>query len=49
MTDAEGNQTIYTYSDRDLLTQEVSPVSGTALHAYDAHRELSTTTVSVAS
>ncbi len=41
---ASGDRVIYLYSDRDLLTQEVSPVSGTTLHACDAHGELSTTT-----
>ena len=44
VTDAEGNATTYTYSDRDLLTQEVSPVSGMAVHTYDEHGELLTTT-----
>jgi RHS repeat-associated protein len=44
VTDAEGNLTTYTYSDRDLLTQEVSPVSGTTLHTYGEHGELLTTT-----
>jgi RHS repeat-associated protein len=40
VTDGEGNTTTYTYSDRDLLTQEVSPVSGTTGHAYNDHGEL---------
>ncbi len=44
VTDAENNVTTYTYSDRDLLTQEVSPVSGTTIHTYDEHGELATTT-----
>ena len=44
VTDAEGNTTSYTYSDRDLLTQEVSPVSGTTVHGYDEHGELTSTT-----
>ena len=44
VTDAEGNLTTYTYSDRDLLTQQVSPVSGTTTHTYDAHGELATMT-----
>ncbi|HWM89764.1 MAG TPA: RHS repeat-associated core domain-containing protein [Thermoanaerobaculia bacterium] len=44
VTDAEGNLTTYTYSDRDLLTQQVSPVSGTASHTYNEHGELVTTT-----
>ena len=37
VTDAEGNATSYTYSDRDLLTEEDSPVSGTTTHAYNEH------------
>src|SRR5215203_160207 len=44
VTDAENNLTTYTYSDRDLLTQQVSPVSGTTTHTYDEHGELETTT-----
>jgi YD repeat-containing protein len=44
VTDAEGNLTTYTYSDRDLLTQQVSLVSGTTTYTYDAHGELATTT-----
>ena len=44
VTDAEGNVTSYTYSDRDLLTEEASPVSGTTTHGYDEHGELVTTT-----
>jgi YD repeat-containing protein len=44
VTDAESNLTTYTYSDRDLLTQQVSPVSGTTTYTYDAHGELATTT-----
>jgi RHS repeat-associated protein len=39
VTDAEGNTTNYIYSDRDLMTQEVSPVSGTRAHAYNEHGE----------
>ena len=42
--DAEGNETTYTTGDRDLLTDEVSPVSGTTTHAYNEHGELITTT-----
>ncbi|MEM7356355.1 MAG: hypothetical protein AAF657_36400, partial [Acidobacteriota bacterium] len=38
--DGEGNQTDYTYSDRDLMTREDSPVSGTTLHLYNDHGEL---------
>ena len=45
VTDANGNVTTYTTSDRDLLTQEVSPAaSGTTIHTYDAHGQLETTT-----
>jgi YD repeat-containing protein len=44
VTDAEGNTTAYAYSDRDLLTQEVSPVSGTTTHALNEHGELISTT-----
>ena len=44
VTDAEGNLTSYTTSDRDLLTQEVSPVSGTTNHEYNEHGELKKTT-----
>jgi RHS repeat-associated protein len=44
VTDANGNVTSYQYSDRDLLTQEVSPVSGTTTHGYDEHGALVTTT-----
>ena len=44
VTDAEGNLTTYTYSDRDFLTQQVSPVTGTTTYTYDAHGELVTTT-----
>src|SRR5690606_27692133 len=44
VTDAEGSVTTFTYSDRDLLTEEVSPVSGTTTHGYDEHGELVSTT-----
>jgi YD repeat-containing protein len=44
VTDAEGNVTTYTTSDRDLLTQQVSPVSGTTNYAYNEHGQLVTTT-----
>ena len=39
VADAEGNTTVYTYSDRDLLTQQRSPVSGVTTSAYDEHGE----------
>ena len=42
--DAEGNTTGYTYSDRDQMTYEVSPVSGMTTHRYDDHGELVETT-----
>ncbi|MCZ7652115.1 MAG: hypothetical protein M5U13_13515 [Thermoanaerobaculia bacterium] len=44
VTDGEGNETEYTYSDRDLLTREDSPVSGVTEHAYTEHGELRRTT-----
>ncbi|HWM92937.1 MAG TPA: RHS repeat-associated core domain-containing protein, partial [Thermoanaerobaculia bacterium] len=44
VTDAEGNVTSYTYSDRDRLTQQVSPVSGTVTSTYNEHRQLVTIT-----
>ena len=37
IADAEGNSTTYTVSDRDLVTQEVSPVSGTTDYSYNEH------------
>jgi len=37
LTDATGNPTSYTTSDRDLLTQEVSNVSGTTAYSYNEH------------
>jgi YD repeat-containing protein len=39
VNDAEGNTTTYAYSDRDLMTQEVSPVSSTTTHSYNEHGE----------
>jgi RHS repeat-associated protein len=42
VNDAEGTVTLYEYSDRDLLTLEISEVSGTTEHTYDAHGELET-------
>ena len=44
VTDAEGNVTLYTYSDRDLLTEEDSPVSGVTTHTYTPSSALETTT-----
>ncbi len=44
VTDAEGNPTNYVYSDRDLLTQEDSLVSGTTTHSYNDHGEEDQTT-----
>ena len=44
VTDAEGNTTTYTYSDRDLLTRQISPVSGTTDYTYNPHGELETET-----
>lgn len=44
VTDAESNVTTYTTSDRDLLTQQVSAVSGTTISVYNEHGELLTTT-----
>ena len=40
VTDSEGAVTTYAFSDRDLLTQEVSEVSGTTESLYDEHGEL---------
>ena len=44
VTDAEGNATTYMYSDRDLMTHQVSPVSGTTTYLYDEHGELTSET-----
>ncbi len=44
VTDANGNVTTYTTSDRDLVTGEVSPVSGATTHTYNPHGLLETTT-----
>lgn len=40
VTDAEGNITLYTYSDRDLLTRQDSPVSGVTTYVYNEHGDL---------
>jgi YD repeat-containing protein len=40
VTDAEGGDTTYLYSDRDLMTRQVSEVSGTTESRYDEHGEL---------
>jgi RHS repeat-associated protein len=40
VTDAEGNVTTYTFSDRDLMTRQTSPVSGTSISTYNEHGEL---------
>jgi RHS repeat-associated protein len=40
VTDSERNQTTYVTSDRDLLTRQTSPVSGTTSYAYNAHGAL---------
>ena len=37
VTDANGNVTTYTTSDRDLVTRQVSPVSGTTNYTYTTH------------
>jgi RHS repeat-associated protein len=44
VTDAEGNVTSYTTGDRDLMTQQVSPVSGTTTYTFNEHGQLVTTT-----
>jgi RHS repeat-associated protein len=44
VTDAEGSTTTYAYSDRDLITEEDSPVSGVTTRTYDAHGSLASTT-----
>jgi YD repeat-containing protein len=40
VVDAEGNETRYTVSDRDLVTLEESEVAGTRSYRHDEHREL---------
>ncbi|HEV8240340.1 MAG TPA: hypothetical protein VGS57_13305 [Thermoanaerobaculia bacterium] len=44
VTDAEANLTTYTTSDRDLMTQQVSPVAGTTTYTYNERGQLRTTT-----
>jgi RHS repeat-associated protein len=44
VTDAEGNVTTYATSDRDLMTQQVSPVSGTTTYLYNEHGQLKSQT-----
>ena len=44
VTDAEGNDTTYVYSDRDLLTRQVSAVSGTSSLTYNEHGEIASET-----
>jgi RHS repeat-associated protein len=40
VVDGNGTSTTYTYSDRDLMTEQVSEVSGTASYAYNDHGQL---------
>jgi RHS repeat-associated protein len=40
VTDSERNQTTYVTSDRDLLTSQISPVTGVTTYAYNAHGAL---------
>ncbi len=44
VADGEGAVTTYAYSDRDLMTQEVSEVSGTNDFTYNQHGELESRT-----
>ncbi len=44
VTDAEGNATAYTYSDRDLMTEESSPVSGVTSYVYGDSGQLTSET-----
>ena len=39
-TDAEGNVTSYAYSDRDLLTEQLSEISGRTTFGYNEHGQL---------
>ncbi len=40
VTDSERNQTTYVTSDRDLLTSQTSPVTGTTTYSYNGHGAL---------
>ncbi len=44
LTDGEGNETTWVYSDRDLMTSEVSSVSGTTSYTYNDHSQTETRT-----
>lgn len=44
VTDAEGNVTRYTYSDRDLMTRQESETAGATDYRYNEHGELVTET-----
>ncbi|NJL26879.1 MAG: hypothetical protein HC897_02845 [Thermoanaerobaculia bacterium] len=44
LVDSEGNVSRQVWSDRDLVTEEVSEVSGTVTYTYDEHGELETST-----
>ena len=44
VTDREGTVTSYEYSDRDLMTEEVSEVSGTTTYTFNEHGALETRT-----
>ena len=44
VTDANGNFTSYVYSDRDLMTRQVSPVSGETDSTYNEHGALTAET-----
>lgn len=40
VVDADGNETLYEFSDRDLLTRQLSPVAGETRYSYNEHGEL---------
>jgi len=44
VTDGEGTETSYVYSDRDLMTSQTSEVSGVTTHEYNDHGQLVSTT-----